>query len=368
MSPESDGGFFVPASWCVRDRRRTHDMPLLTFANHTTVIGWRGWIIDEDTGLLRSSTGKAVWWPGRALKARCLAHLFSGAYRIWGSGPDREKPLAHLAPDLPCSCGVSAYRRRWISPLVATVVGTVRLGGAIVEEKDGYRAAHGYPERLYVFTDGALDGESRATAVAETLGGYGVPVDVLSLASTDDLIADRRRSTPIDEDVHPSVAALVREARASFEKGELDGAIELVLAEIRRRDLSALHPGHRMDQGLPGPAFLHSTHGRRWVSAIDGPTGQQILRVTTLGGAAGLYYGPSYTRLDTATGDIEERFEGCCGPLHRGHSPFSTHRDARLTVSRVGPSLRLETWIQVLLWTEDRTLLSCTKLLRESAQ
>ena len=64
--------------------------------------------------------------------------------------------------------------------------GRVLLWGTVVECRQGWRASHAYPERIYVHSgahDSLLDGEQLAWA----LTAYGVPVELVACETLSDL-------------------------------------------------------------------------------------------------------------------------------------------------------------------------------------
>ncbi len=173
--------------------------PDATFAEHEhaapdyvdPVLGWRVWRVVRCKGryLLASLFNNVVWMPGEALDARCFAII---------------RLPRHSSPDLKCHCGVYAARRdavdwelvgrRALTPLV---VGRVSLWGPVVEAERGWRAEHGYPERLFVpcIRPSLRDREVR---IAESLDAYGVPVKTVlvdratALMSALDVLCPRR--------------------------------------------------------------------------------------------------------------------------------------------------------------------------------
>jgi hypothetical protein len=132
------------------------------------VVGWRIWRAVRCDGryVLASIVSNTAWVPARALDAQCLV---------------TQKGPGHDAPDRGCCCGVYASRhdaldwhmlgRRSMTPLV---VGRVSLWGPVVEAARGWRAARGYPERLFVPRAGSRL-TRRDYRVAGDLEAYGVP-------------------------------------------------------------------------------------------------------------------------------------------------------------------------------------------------
>jgi len=149
------------------------------------VIGWRIWRAVKCDGqyVLASLFNNIVWVPGKSLDARCLS-LISVAQ--------------HRSPDPKCHCGVYAARRESIDwrrlghrGLTPLVVGRVSLWGPVVEGEHGWRAEHGYPERLFVPRVGKTLKE-RDQRVAESLEAYGVPTRTI-------LVDNRRALMPVLE-------------------------------------------------------------------------------------------------------------------------------------------------------------------------
>jgi hypothetical protein len=131
------------------------------------VIGWRVWIVTATADGLRlgSVLHEEVWGPGTTALARCRRHddLFA----------DPVPP--HPTPSLDCGCGfhaardavdaMSYLRGRDEPATVCRLIGEVALWGRLVETEAGWRAAAGYPVRLYVADE----------SIAEALSVYGVP-------------------------------------------------------------------------------------------------------------------------------------------------------------------------------------------------
>ena len=314
-----------------------------------SAVGWRTWVLDEEAGLLRSRTSGNVWTPGERFAATCEAtHLTRGYYRI--SGGEQPPAASHAAPDRACECGVSAYKEPKFALLGAEVTGTVELSGIVIEQEEGFRASHARPLQLGVRSDGAADGYERAALIAKRLrSAYRVSVGVSTSEAVDNVFAQILREVPLPRGL-ASMGRIAWTARERHDRGEQREALKIVLAELRRRDLWEIYPAS-MAQALPAPFFLHETETRRWVRQIEGGLGRQRLTIASLKGQAPLYYGPQMVELDTRNGQIVERFEGCAGPRHHGHSlcPNAAKPD-KLTISEISASLRLETWIQLLFW------------------
>ena len=331
----------------------------------TEVTGERGWVFDDETGLLRSGADGSIWSPGEAATATCQSHRFAQDFRLMSRDPEKLEEGPHPAPNVRCSCGIHAYREGTLAPLSAEVEGEVRLWGKVVQHAGGSRASHAYPSRLRVHEDGAADGPERAARIVEQLRAYGVPVAVAPHEVLDALIASELRAARIPAGL-ARIGRIAWTAREDLDAGHQDRAFGGVLDELRSVDLRTIYPGHQMGQGLPGPALLHSRTSRRWVSDVKGNPGDQVITVMSLNGAPAMYYGPQRVVLDTRTGAIEERFSQCAGPRHRGHESWPQHRESEITIARISPLLRLETWIQLLTWQADPRLRASAAALRLS--
>src|SRR4051794_30673604 len=111
---------------------------------------------------------------------------------------------AHASPASDCRCGVYGAldleeAARYLDtvgpvgePVAWSVIGRVNLWGNVIEATAGYRASPAYPSALYVPTRRLFRPRAgrelpeflTATAVAEALGAYGVPVRLLEAATT----------------------------------------------------------------------------------------------------------------------------------------------------------------------------------------
>jgi hypothetical protein len=152
-------------------------------------VGWRVWSVVEYDGELRlaSLVYHVVWQPRAEVRAWCRRSL--------AALPLGRMPL-HGPPAIDCCCGIYAlqsaelaapYLRFKVDESVRSVhrvIGRVSLWGRIVECHDGWRAASGYPEELYVPTGVTRRPKRRSRArawqVAESLSAYGVPVEVVA--------------------------------------------------------------------------------------------------------------------------------------------------------------------------------------------
>lgn len=317
---------------------------------------------------MRSRTSEVPWPAGEPLRVVCTAHRFVGGYFRMGGDDDEASEPRHAAPDRSCQCGVYAYREGGQLPVPPLeIIGTCELSGTVIEHDGGFRAERAYPKELWVRADGAVDGDERASRIAAVLERlYGVPAGVLGYDFVDDELARTLQNVPTPLGL-ARVARIAWTARERMEEGDRPGALGVVLSELRRRDLRELDPGHHMGQQLPAPFFLHGTERRRWVTSVEGEPGEQVLSITSLQGQAPMYYGPQFVDLDTRTVTIVERLEGCVGPRHRGHGRCPTGQgDKELTIARIGITLQLETWIQVLYWVSDPSVLEHIAALRRN--
>jgi hypothetical protein len=156
------------------------------------IIAWRAWFVvaDEEEIRLSSLVYKNVWVPRCELVASCQRRVFCFP-RVW-----RKKPSEHPAPTEECRCGIYGARDaehatsyltndlwrdeplRW--PLLHRAIGRVSLWGSVVECKQGWRASHAYPERIYLPTR-SESGEAlpQLGDLAAALSAYGVPVKLI---------------------------------------------------------------------------------------------------------------------------------------------------------------------------------------------
>lgn len=103
------------------------------------LLGWRIWRIRDDCRLESLAWDGSIWEPRAAVVASCAT-----------------EGEMHEAPSLRCSCGVYAATDPWwtirYSMLFAqpAIIGLMAGWGTIIEHAHGFRAAKGYPHRLYV--------------------------------------------------------------------------------------------------------------------------------------------------------------------------------------------------------------------------
>lgn len=134
-----------------------------------TVVGWRYWQIPRGAERLRSVSYRNVEWPpGSAVRAGCV-----------GGG--------HAAPAPGCACGLYATtdldglraHSLCLRP-GALVLGTVRLGGRLLEDGDAWRGEYAYPVSLALVTESVDEADLQRTL--ERLGAYGVEVTTTTAA------------------------------------------------------------------------------------------------------------------------------------------------------------------------------------------
>lgn len=292
------------------------------------LIGWRWWRLGQDA--LISLNDGVPWTPGDEAIARCRVSW-------WHDGP------------LPrCSCGLYACQSRPRGfPPPGQVYGTVSLWGRVIEHERGYRSARAYPRELWLVDDFRCG--VPAQRALEVLRRYGVPVHLVGQAETDRALAAELAGVPMPD---LEVAALASAARARADAGDLAGAIELVLAVLRTRDLAGLRAADGDGiKRLSGHAFLHDTETRRYCAALEGAVGGQVVTIASVAGQAPAYHGFRSVHLDTRTGQIGERFRSCARPLDEMHSEECGVSRSDGHVVRPSADLALETWLQVLAWS-----------------
>lgn len=99
------------------------------------ILAWRAWAltIHGQEPRLEPVAGRGRAWPAkRAMRSRC-----------------RHSPL-HASPHPTCTCGLHGTLGLDILRKTRTpgVLGRVALWGRVIEHELGYRASHGYPQRL----------------------------------------------------------------------------------------------------------------------------------------------------------------------------------------------------------------------------
>jgi hypothetical protein len=126
-------------------------------------IGWRAWRVVEDEGELRlASILYEDRWPGTE---PLVAHCVHG----------------HRAPAFECACGIYAAKRRELAlpyrvgrddaGTVGRVLGLVLLSGDVIEHRDGWRASHARPLRVWAPTSTWAGARPRAVRGRQRLSG-----------------------------------------------------------------------------------------------------------------------------------------------------------------------------------------------------
>jgi hypothetical protein len=156
------------------------------------LVAWRAWlVVDEGEGArLRSVVFPASWLPHRELAAECR-------HRRWQLRRPWRHSEGHAAPASTCDCGIYGASELWLAveylgqsrivgragkAVVGSAVGRVRLWGAVLEHKLGWRASRAYP------ADICVPAGPRADGVALDLAAYDVPVEVLDCSAPGDLL------------------------------------------------------------------------------------------------------------------------------------------------------------------------------------
>jgi hypothetical protein len=172
-------------------------------------VGWRGWLVVQVEGALRLCSPRhwTVWVPRAEMVARCRL-----GERLWW--PRRPSLPGHAAPEEGCRCGVYAARSaaqaaasvtdppRPRERIVHRVISRVSLWGTVVECTRGWRAERAYPASLAVpaprpqapklhFPGPRRKAPQSAPAaeIADALGEYGVPIELVACETLGDLAA-----------------------------------------------------------------------------------------------------------------------------------------------------------------------------------
>jgi hypothetical protein len=203
------------------------------------LLGWRVWLVVEAAGSLRlCSPLYHTLWPVRSeTVAVCRKELPPSMW--WPL-----RPPEHAAPSADCRCGIyastsaadaarvgraaRAVRRGAAREALAVVLGQVSLWGGVVECERGWRAAYAYPARLYLPRDRlersrlrAVDADS-PVRVAEALGTYRVPVELVPCATMSEL-ADtlaRADAPPGSDEVDPALPGLAKALKRTHTLGK----------------------------------------------------------------------------------------------------------------------------------------------------
>jgi hypothetical protein len=140
------------------------------------VIGWRAWktipfeMRDGTVETRLAAVSGGMFYPPRERMAAVCDR----------DGPWGDVAPRHEAPWRDCSCGVwalhdrQAIEQHLASFSRATVFGTVKLWGHVLQFEKGYRGQYAYPDELYVIAGST--GEPSARELSEL---YGVPVKIV---------------------------------------------------------------------------------------------------------------------------------------------------------------------------------------------
>lgn len=169
------------------------------------LLAWRAWnLLETEAGWRLASIHYRETWPvDEPLEAWC----YRSSHRAAAEGITHDR---HAAPAAGCLCGVYGATeldraREYLVPdhvgwesvsvrsrYVHRVVGLARLWGRTVECESGWRAAYGYPERLWVPASAPDGSPVDVTAPALDLLAYGVPVELLDSGSRDAILEELR--------------------------------------------------------------------------------------------------------------------------------------------------------------------------------
>jgi hypothetical protein len=174
------------------------------------IAGWRVWLVAEVDGTprLASVLYHALWPLRRELVGQCLARR-----RRFRFLSRRSRGEEHTAPSERCACGI--YAARELSSALTylcsgslrdlrevegrrvlhRVFGRVALWGRVVECDAGWRGELAYPQRLYLpeRTRGGAP-VKRLEALALSLADYGVPIEIVDGAGSEQELTDALRS------------------------------------------------------------------------------------------------------------------------------------------------------------------------------
>jgi hypothetical protein len=152
------------------------------------VVAWRSWFIQKEDGgwMLDSVIHRCLWQPREPLAAHCLTTR-------------GEKLRKHFAPADRCMCGVygastlgrlANYITQGLGPQPRIqAVGTVKLWGDVLTHEQGWRASHGYPDRLWLPRETVRrEPVERWEEIAFDLAGYGVPVEIMDSGHPGDIV------------------------------------------------------------------------------------------------------------------------------------------------------------------------------------
>lgn len=151
------------------------------------VRAWRVWLPrwTERGYRLESVVTNCLWPAQRAMVAGCLL-----------AAPGRWN---HPSPDTECRCGIYAVAdlhalrpylaERSSASVFPRALGLVSLWGKVVRHEQGWRAARGYPARLWL---PALEARgprlSQSEEIAVCFADYGIPVELVEADSSGELV------------------------------------------------------------------------------------------------------------------------------------------------------------------------------------
>jgi hypothetical protein len=168
------------------------------------LLGWRAWQVAKTVdGWRLHSVHMGDPWPAREeLVATCRRDRFMAS----GSRTHER----HHAPASSCHCGVYGatqpetarqyFVASWaedetVTPLpladdyVPRAIGRVRLWGRVLACRQGYRASHAYPERIWLPSRRPDGSAFDYAAAAMGLLDYGVPVEILDVGTRAEIAA-----------------------------------------------------------------------------------------------------------------------------------------------------------------------------------
>jgi hypothetical protein len=176
------------------------------------ISGWRTWLVAEVDGKprLASVFYYALWPVRRQLVSECLARR--SRFRLLNRRADVE---SHATPAERCTCGIYAGRELRTAlgylhtrglrdvrevegrPVLHRVLGRVALWGGVIDCDAGWRGAFAYPQSLFL-PERTRSGDPvrRLEDVALSLTDYGVPVQILDGAGTEEEITEALREQP----------------------------------------------------------------------------------------------------------------------------------------------------------------------------
>ena len=151
------------------------------------VRAWRVWLPrrTERGYRLESVVTNCLWPARRAMVAGCLL-----------AAPGRWD---HPSPDTECRCGIYAVAdlqalrpylaERSSARAFSRALGIVSLWGKVVRHEQGWRAARGYPARLWLPAPEARGRRpSESEEIARGFADYGIPVELVEADSSSELV------------------------------------------------------------------------------------------------------------------------------------------------------------------------------------